>query len=110
MKVINKEGYKIFEDEKNDVSEFAGFLENIHSRFNDKNVVVDLLKYGELKLEELLKFLELSNRHRKGKKSFVIANDTINIEQVPQELLVVPTLQEAEDIIQMEEIERELGF
>jgi hypothetical protein len=29
---------------------------------------------------------------------------------VPEELLVVPTLTEAEDIIQMEEIERDLGF
>ena len=110
MKVTEKEGYRIFADEKNDVSEFASFLESIHPKFKNDNVVVDILKYGELQLNELLNFLELSNRHRKGGKSFVIANDTIIIEQVPEELLVVPTLQEAEDIIQMEEIERDLGF
>ena len=110
MKVTEKEGYRIFADEKNDVSEFASFLESIHSKFRNDHVVVDILKYGELQLNELLKFLVLSNRHRKGGKSFVIANDTIIIEQVPEELLVVPTLQEAEDIIQMEEIERDLGF
>ena len=55
-------------------------------------------------------FLKLSNRHRKNKHSFVIANDAINIDRVPDELVVVPTLREAEDIIQMEEIERDLGF
>jgi len=61
-------------------------------------------------MEELLLFLELSNEHRKGKKSFVIANDAINIEKVPEELIIVPTLMEAGDVIQMEEVERDLGF
>lgn len=110
MKVTEREGYKIFEDEKNDVSEFASFLESIHLNFNNDNVVIDILKYGDLNLEELLKFLELSNKHRKGKRSFIVANDAINIDKVPEELIVVPTLQEAEDIIKMEEIERDLGF
>lgn len=110
MKVTEKEGYKIFADEKDDVEQFAAFLKSIHSSFKSDNVVIDILKYGELQLNELLRFLELSNVHRKGKRSFVIANDAINIEKVPEELLVVPTLQEAEDIIQMEEIERDLGF
>ena len=110
MKVIEKEGYKIFEDEKNDVVEFASFLDSIHHNFKEDNVVIDILKYGELRLDELLQFLEISNVHRKGKRSFVIANDAINIDKVPEELVVVPTLQEAEDIIQMEEIERDLGF
>ena len=110
MKVIEKKGYKILEDEKDNVTEFASFLEAHHKSFKSDNVVVDILKYGELSLQELLSFLELSNKHRQEKKSFVIANDTINIDQVPEELIVVPTLEEAGDIIQMEEIERELGF
>lgn len=110
MKIIEKDNYKIFRDEKEDVKGFANYLEKIHKDFSEENVVVDILKYGTLRLEELLAFLKLSNSHRKNKRSFVIVNDTINIERVPEELLVVPTLQEAEDIIQMEEIERDLGF
>lgn len=110
MKVTEKGGYKILEDEKEGAKEFASFLESHHHIFRDDNVVIDILKYGELTLEELLSFLKLSNEHRKGKKSFIIANDAINIDKVPPELAVVPTLIEAEDIIQMEEIERDLGF
>lgn len=110
MKVTEKEGYKILEDEKDNVAEFASFLESMHKNFKDDNVVIDILKYGELELQELLKFLKLSNKHRQGKKSFIIANDAINIDHVPEELIVVPTLDEAGDIIQMEEIERDLGF
>lgn len=110
MKVIEKESYKILRDERDDVLDFASYLDSQHKRFKNDNLVVDLLKYGELELPELLSFLELSNKHRMNKHSFVIANDTINIDQVPEELIVVPTLQEAEDVIQMEEIERDLGF
>ncbi len=110
MKIEEKDTYKIFGDEKDDVKDFAAYLERNYSRFEHDNVVVDILKYGELSLEELLAFLKLSNRHRKAKKSFVLVNDAINIDRVPEELVVVPTLPEAEDIIQMEEIERDLGF
>ncbi|HET7361531.1 MAG TPA: ribonuclease Z, partial [Salinimicrobium sp.] len=78
--------------------------------FKNENVVVDILKYGNLSLEELLSFLKLSDKHRAAKKSFVLVNDTINIDPVPEELMVAPTLQEAVDIVQMEEIERDLGF
>lgn len=110
MKVTEKDNYVILEDEKNDVKEFASFLDYVHQHYKDQNLVVDILKYGNLQLDELLSFLELSNKHRKAKKSFILVNDTINIDPVPDEIMVVPTLQEAEDIIQMEEIERDLGF
>lgn len=110
MTVIEKENYKILKDEEDDVKNFASFLEFRHKDFKNDNVVVDILKYRQLDLEELLRFLPLSNKHRKSKRSFVLANDTISVDIVPEELIVVPTLQEAEDIIQMEEIERELGF
>ncbi|MDR6300742.1 ribonuclease Z [Mesonia maritima] len=110
MKITKQENYWILEDEKDNVKAFASYLENkAYAEFENKNVVIDILKYGSLSLEELLSFLELSNKHRAQNHSFVIANDTINIDQVPEELIVVPTLLEAGDVIQMEEIERDLG-
>jgi hypothetical protein len=36
--------------------------------------------------------------------------DSIDIDKVPEELAVAPTVQEAYDIIEMEDIERDLGF
>jgi hypothetical protein len=110
MKTTKKENYLVLEDEKDDVKSFASYLAFKHHKLKCKNLVVNILKYKKLTLEELLTFLKLSDQHRKGKKSFVIVNDTVNIEHVPNELMVVPTLQEAEDVIQMEEIERDLGF
>ncbi|HLU80877.1 MAG TPA: hypothetical protein VK010_02280 [Flavobacteriaceae bacterium] len=110
MKLTEKENYLILEDEKDDVKSFASYLAFKHHELKDKNLVVNILKYNKLSLEELLVFLKLSDKHRRGKKSFVIVNDSMDIEQIPNELMVVPTLQEAEDVIQMEEIERDLGF
>lgn len=110
MKTEQKDNYIILRDEKEDVVDFANYLTSIQNQFKKDNVVIDIQKYGELTLDELLKFLNLSFTHRKGKKSLVIVNDTINIDAVPEEIHVVPTLQEAEDLIGLEEIERDLGF
>lgn len=100
----------IVSDEKDNVTEFAAFLEATYQNLKENHLVIDIQKYGQLSLEELLAFLSLSNKHRKSKKSFIIVNDTINIDSIPDELVVVPTLQEAEDMLQMEEIERDMGF
>ena len=72
--------------------------------------MIDLLKYTHITLEELLELVVLSTRHRAAKNSFVIVNNSINPDDIPDEMIVVPTLQEAADIIEMEEIERDLGF
>lgn len=109
MKITDKTSYLILEDEKNNVKGFANYLQNIaYDSIKDKNLIIDIQKYGKLTLEQLLLFLEPSNRHRASRYSFVIVNDTINIDDVPEELIVVPTLREAKDILKMEEIERDL--
>lgn len=111
MKVIQKDTYTILEDERQDVLDFASYLERIvPDKYEDHHLVIDLLQYTELTLEQLIAFLKLSNYQRADKKSFVFVNTGINYDLVPDEMVMVPTLQEAEDIIQMEEIERDLGF
>lgn len=110
MKTIRKENYIILRDEKEDVKNFAVFLQSVYDQFENDNLVIDMLKYEDLRLDDLLEFLPLSNRHRKKKGSFIIVNDSMEVDLVPEELIVVPTLPEAEDVIQMEDIERDLGF
>ncbi|NND88354.1 MAG: ribonuclease Z [Flavobacteriaceae bacterium] len=111
MKIENKDNYVILADEQDDIEDFASFLEyQIPNKFKGQNVVLDLTDYEKLTLPELLLFLKVSNLHRKTKHSFVIINNTINPDDIPYEMVVVPTLQEGEDIIEMEAIERDLGF
>ena len=91
----------------------AAFLEKVTTAYNsykNKNLVLDLSHDGQLSLNGLLAFLPLSNRHRKSKKSFVIVAANFDYNEAPDEIVIVPTLLEAHDIIEMEEIERDLGF
>ncbi|MBT8261396.1 MAG: ribonuclease Z [Bacteroidia bacterium] len=111
MKIENFENYVVLADDHNNLKEFASFLEfQIIKKFKGQNVVIDLTDYHALELEELLYFLKTSNIHRKTKQSFVLVTATLDPDTIPRELIVVPTLQEAGDIIEMEEIERDLGF
>ena len=89
------------------------FLENVtkdYADFKDQNLVLDISEDQSITLENVLAFLSLSNKHRKAKKSFVIVVKDFDFNEVPDEMNVVPTIQEAHDIIEMEEIERDLGF
>jgi hypothetical protein len=52
----------------------------------------------------------LSKLPCKGKKSFVIVAENIDYNALSKSLIVVPSVLEAHDIIDMDEIERDLGF
>ncbi len=111
MKIDNHNNFVVLEDEQNNLEKFASFLGfQIPNKFKKQNVIVNLLMIKDLSLENLLFFLEVSNIHRATKHSFVLVNDSINPDDLPSEMTVVPTLQEAKDIVEMEDIERELGF
>ncbi|WP_026915070.1 hypothetical protein [Christiangramia portivictoriae] len=110
MKRTNKDNYILIAAEDAELTEFTSELTKHHKDFETANVVVDLRSFKDLKHHQLLAFLEVSNVHREAKKSFVIVNDALAIDVLPEELVVVPTLQEAEDMIQMDEIQRDLGF
>lgn len=110
MRITEKENYKILEDENGDLVAFADELTKRHSDFKEFNLVIDLLDHKNLSAEELLMFLELATIHINNKKSLVIVKDNIEIDKVPEDLIVAPTLREAEDIINMDELQRELGF
>lgn len=109
MKITKKQNYTILTDDRDDVLDFALFLERVVPMKYDKlNLVIDLGKYDELTLEQLVAFIKLSNYQRADKRSYVIVNTGINYDLIPDEMVVVPTLDEAGDIIEMEEIERDL--
>ncbi len=110
MKKIIRDNYILIETDRESITDFTSGLTKNYDQVKNKNVVVNISEYKELELEELLGFLEISNLHRSHKRSFIIVNSAINIDKIPDELMVIPSLREAEDVIQMEEIERELGF
>ena len=89
------------------------FLTNLNDAYDTikhDHIIINLFSFSELTASNVLEFLELSNSHRMAKKSFVLVTTKVSFDDVPEEISVVPTIQEAKDIIEMEEIERDLGF
>lgn len=102
--------YTHIQPEQESYTEFHSAFTKEYENFKDQHIVLDLLKYNSASVEDLLGFLEISNHHIDSKHSFVIVNSSVSIDDIPDELMVVPTLQEALDVIEMEAIERDLGF
>jgi hypothetical protein len=88
---------------------FDAFVKK-NTNFKNMNLILDFSGLINIDLNKILLFSQISEAHRKNEKSFVIVCDGIEFDQVPEELMVVPTFKEAEDIIEMEEIERDLGI
>ena len=109
--IFDKNGNtSIITQEKESIIEFVKKLEVLYERFRHNNVIVNLTTINKVTLQDIVEFLQISNTHRKAKHSFVIVTNKINVDQTPDEIVVVPTMQEAYDVIEMEDIERDLGF
>ncbi len=111
MKVDLKEHTITIKDTQGDFDSFLTKVSSQYKSFENHNIIIDLLSYKEeIAVSNLKLFLPLSKQHKKSKKSFVIVVADSDYNALPEKLTVVPSLLEAHDIIEMEEIERDLGF
>lgn len=95
-----EEGFHLF---------FNEFLKN-NTNFKNVNLILDFSSIINIDLNKILLFSQLSETHRNNNKSFVIVCQGIEFDKIPDEIVAVPTFKEAEDIIEIEDIERDLGF
>ncbi|MBA0885007.1 ribonuclease Z [Flavobacterium undicola] len=111
MKVDQKEHTVIIKDTQGDFTSFLMKVTHQYKSYEKHNIIIDLLGYKEeLPVNDLKLFLPMSKKHKKTKKSFVIVVADFDYNALPEKFTVVPSLLEAHDIIEMEEIERDLGF
>jgi hypothetical protein len=110
MKVEQKGHTVTIKDTQGDLVSFLMKVTHEYKTFEKHNMIVDLSLHKDLTVKAIDSFLPLSKTHRKAKKSFVIVADGVDFNEVSDKLLLVPSMLEAHDIIDMEEIERDLGF
>lgn len=109
--IFDKEGNTTIVFQENiSLSTFLTNLNKAYERLKHNHIVVNLFSFDKLNKNDILEFLELSNRHRSARKSFVLVTEKVSYDDVPEEICLVPTIQEAKDIIEMEEIERDLDI
>jgi hypothetical protein len=77
------DNYILLKDERDHINDFALFLDRIYDQFKGKNLIIDLLQYDKVSLMDLISFLELSDRHRAAKQSFVMVNTALSMDEIP---------------------------
>jgi hypothetical protein len=110
MKVDQKGHTICIKDTQGELVSFLMKVTHEYKSFENKNLIIDVSAHKNLSVNEMNSFNSLSKIHKKNKKSFVIVTSEVDYNAVSDQLSVVRSLQEAYDIIEMEEIERDLGF
>lgn len=111
MKVKTEGNITIIKDSQEDIATFLKKITTQYKSFVLQNLILDLSKKLDTTVADVLLFADLSARHKKNGKSFVmVMNESFDFNEATDKVMLVPTLQEAHDIIELEEIERDLGF
>jgi hypothetical protein len=111
MKKIDKQNYIILQVEEQQVlGEFIKAVSQHIMNEPDENYVIDLLGFADIDKEHIKQMVSIHESIHPENYSLVVLIDQLKVEELPEEINTVPTLKEAEDVIQMEMIERDLGF
>jgi hypothetical protein len=110
MKVEQKGNSTIIKNTQFNTAEFITKLSHEYNTYKNQNLIIDLSFDQQMQLEDIKSFSELIKKHKKAKKSLVLVHGDIDFNKIPVSITLVPSLLEAHDIIELEEIERDLGF
>lgn len=108
MKISEERHTIIFQHDSTKTEEIVREIETYIDQNQDKNIIVDL-SHKKLKPSDFIELEKLAQYQKIQKKSFVVVGE-VDFDEIYEEIIVVPTLQEAHDFIEMDEIERDLGF
>jgi gamma-glutamyl phosphate reductase len=89
-------------------NKFFNSIVELKKEIKLKNIIIDFNALSIEKFSEDLNYLFIESQN--NKKSFVIVNSDFKSEYYNLNINIVPSLQEAIDIIEIEEIERDLGL
>lgn len=110
MIIKKKKKYTLISSDENSFSDFYTLFLAHKNDFEKEHLVLLISDTLKVSKKEFLQFLDFSEQKKESGTSFVIINSNVNIDDFPENFNIVPTLQEAEDVLEMEAIERELGF
>jgi len=110
MKLTKTNQYTLVKPTEKSINEFFKLFEENQSEFQNEHIIIDFSEKINMNIEELMLFLELSLTRKKDGTSFVLISHGQNIDEISDEISIVPTFKEALDILEMDAIERDLGF
>lgn len=109
MKIEIRENTALLNQIDGDLDLVIHHINDNYKTLRDNNIILDLKSIDNLSADYLNTFRTIAEHHRNNKRSFIIVADT-DFNDISDDITVVPTILEAHDIIEMEDIERDLGF
>jgi hypothetical protein len=92
----------------NNENNFLSSIIEIKNQIKSKNIIIN---FNEVSFDKFLEDLNiLSNQSKKNKRSFLLVKSDFNSDYHNSNIDIVPSLQEAIDVIEIEEIQRDLGI
>jgi hypothetical protein len=110
MIVYKKEKYTLISSDEKSLKEFQNSFFKKLQDFKTEHIVLQISEEINIENKDFSLFLSVAEQKQQQRTSFAIINAVVNADQFSETLNIVPTLQEAEDILEMEAIERSLGF
>lgn len=108
MLVDKNETHTLITPNEKDVSVFFNDLLKQLENFKKEHLILNFSENINTTLQDILLFLNIATDCRENGTSFVIVCIGIQIDDIPDEISVVPTMPEALDILEMDIIERDL--
>ncbi|KOY50770.1 hypothetical protein [Polaribacter dokdonensis] len=110
MKIDQNSKYTLLYADEENIKVFLEKLNNELDNLEKENIIVTFSDNFKRKKEDFLLFLDIAAHKKELGTSFVLVYKDIDADDYPEDFNIVPTLTEAEDILDMEAMERELGF
>ncbi len=108
MQITDKETYIVITPTEDSTSDFHKVLTQEIASLKDNHIVINFSENFNIAASEISLFLDVATDKRENGTSFVLIVTGINIDNVPDEINVVPTMIEALDTLEMDAIERDL--
>lgn len=110
MRVEIKDNIRIIKNHSHTLVDIATLVDNQIKSYLDLSLILDLTFNKNFTKSDLKLFKPIHQSFTQANLSFVIVNDSLNLADNSSKLIVVPSILEAHDIIQIDNIQRELGF
>jgi hypothetical protein len=110
MQIKEASNYTLISSDEDSFKEFQKSVFKKINDFDKNHLIIQISEELSIDKKDFLLFLKIAEQKKENGTSFVVLNSSVNADDFAENLNIVPTLQEAEDILEMETIERELGF
>lgn len=110
MKIEQKKEYILITSDENSFEDFTKNFEEKYGEISGNHLIISVSEKLNVEEKDIFVFLKYSEQHQQNGMTFVLVCPRVDVDSFPDEFNIVPTLHEAEDVLEMENIQRDLGF